>query len=78
MWFPDGRRLAYTSERGEMNGLFAVDLVTRREELVVDLARASIPPSAAPLKGPFVNLQLSPSLTRAAYAVVTRPDSGTR
>lgn len=75
MWFSDGRRLAYTSVRGETGGVFAVDLATRREELIVDLERATLPAAAAPVKRRVMELQLSPSFTQAAFATITRPES---
>jgi len=75
MWFPDGRRVAYTSERGEIGGLFAIDLATRREELMVDLEHAPLPAAAAPSKRRVLDFELSPSFTQAAFATITRPDS---
>ena len=74
-WFPDGRRVAYSSYRGETRGVFAVDLATRREERLFDFAQASAVRASAPLKGRVAELQLSPSISRAAFALVTRPDS---
>lgn len=74
-WFPDGRRVAYSSSRGETRGVFAVDLATRREELLFDLAPASAIRTSARLEGRVAELRLSPSIARAAFALVTRPDS---
>jgi TolB protein len=74
-WFPDGRRVGYSSFRGETRGVFAVDVATRREELLFDLAHASAQGPVRPLKGRLAELQLSPSTTRAAFSLVTRPDS---
>lgn len=74
-WFPDGRRVAYSSWRGETRRVFAFDLATRREELLFDLAQASAIRASGPLEGRVAELQLSPSISRAAFAVLTQPGS---
>jgi Tol biopolymer transport system component/DNA-binding winged helix-turn-helix (wHTH) protein len=74
-WLPDGRRVAYTSYRGETRGVFAVDLATRREELLFDLAETPFLRRSPPLRGRLAEVQLSPSSMRAAFALVTRPES---
>ena len=63
-WFPDGRRVAYVSKRGNGGGLWSVDIATRREELVFDFADAEKPK----LEGRLAEFQLSPSMTRAAFS----------
>ena len=73
-WFPDGRRVAYLSTRGETRGLWAIDLATRREELVFDLAAAE---RYSGPKGRLAELQISPSMTRVAFSILT-PASGRR
>lgn len=73
-WFPDGKRVAYLSTRGETRGLWAIDLATRREELVFDLAAAE---QYSGPRGRLAELQISPSMTRVAFSILT-PASGRR
>ena len=40
-WFPDGRRIAFLSTRNNGMGLWSVDLETRREEPIAQLAEAA-------------------------------------
>lgn len=64
-WFPDGRRVAYLSNRKQGPGIFAVDVSTRREEQFF--------PN---LKGQFAEFDLAPSVKRAAFSVI--PSTGLR
>ncbi len=69
-WFPDGRRIAYMSKRGTVGGLWAVDIQTRREELIFDFAGAERYPR---LEGRLAEFQLSPSMNRIAFSLLTPP-----
>jgi Tol biopolymer transport system component len=69
-WFSDNRRVAYMSKRGRVGGLWAVDIHTRREELVLDFAGAEKYPT---LEGRLAEFQLSPSMTQVAFSLMTPP-----
>jgi Tol biopolymer transport system component/DNA-binding winged helix-turn-helix (wHTH) protein len=69
-WFADGRRVAYMSKRGEVGGVWAVDIHTRREEPVLDFAGAE---KYSTLQGRLAEFQLSPSITRVAFSLLTLP-----
>jgi Tol biopolymer transport system component len=71
-WFPDGRRLAFQSNRQNTFGLWTVDIATRREELFFD-SRAKRKPPADQLPGTLMEFSLSPTMTRAALSVVAAP-----
>ena len=70
-WFPDGRRLAFTSERQNVEGLWAVDLTTRREELLFDFARFDR--SRVGDRARLRELALDPSMSNAAFSVIVPP-----
>ena len=73
-WFPDGRRIAYLSTRNESAGVWAVDIATGREELLVDLGQGKSDRTAGPhLSGRLAELELSPSMTRAAFSLIAPP-----
>lgn len=72
-WFPDGRRVAYASTRGETDGIWSVDIATRRETLVVDVARARVRAKGEGLTGKLGELRMAPSMTRAAFSLLTPP-----
>ncbi|HUE89647.1 MAG TPA: winged helix-turn-helix domain-containing protein [Vicinamibacterales bacterium] len=69
-WFPDGQRVAFLSYRGHRMGLWAVDVATRREELWLDATKG---PDVARMRGRLAEFDLSPSSTRAAFAMITEP-----
>ena len=73
-WFTDSRRIAYMSKRGTVGGLWSVDIQTRREELIFDFAGAERYPQ---LEGRLAEFQLSPSMDRIAFSMMT-PPSGRR
>jgi Tol biopolymer transport system component len=75
-WFPDGRRVAFLSNRKNAAGLFAVDVFTRREEQFFDFARIRHQPSRNSPKGRFAEFDLAPSVKRTAFSVI--PSSGRR
>jgi Tol biopolymer transport system component/DNA-binding winged helix-turn-helix (wHTH) protein len=73
-WFPDGRKIAYSSTRNGSTGLWAVDIATRREEPLFDLGRAKHDmPNAPGVSGRIAELELSPSMTRAALSLIVAP-----
>ena len=73
-WFPDSRRVAYLSRRGNRRGLWAVDTATRREELLFDFDPTQIGVSAATLqRGQLAELELAPSMRRAAFSLISPP-----
>ena len=74
-WFADSRRIAYLTKRGKVGGLWSVDIQTRREELVFDFAGAGRYPALE--QGRLAEFQLSPSITRIAFSLMT-PPSGQR
>lgn len=74
-WYPDGRRVAYFSNRDGTIGFWSVDIEARREELVLDVARHGRDLTAL---GHLREIELSPSLTRMAISLVTPRDSRRR
>jgi Tol biopolymer transport system component len=70
-WFADGRRVAYMSKRGKVGGLWAVDVHTRREEIIFDFAGAEKYPT---LEGRLAEFQLSPSMDQIAFSLLTPPE----
>jgi Tol biopolymer transport system component len=73
-WFPDNRRLAFMSTRGRQDGIFTVDLTTRRETPLVRLDGVS-DASSGQFAGGVVDMALSPSASLVALGVVTPPAS---
>jgi Tol biopolymer transport system component/DNA-binding winged helix-turn-helix (wHTH) protein len=71
-WFPDGRRVAFLSTRQEGLALWSVDLATRRETLMRELADFTAAVREAG-KGILAEPALSPSITRVAIALVAPP-----
>ena len=69
-WFRDGTRVAYLSRRGDVGGLWSIDLNTRREELVFDLRGPARQPGLA---GPLAELDLAPSMSLVAFSLLTPP-----
>jgi Tol biopolymer transport system component/DNA-binding winged helix-turn-helix (wHTH) protein len=67
-WFPDGKRVAYFTKRGPVAGLWSVDIETRREQLVFEFEAEGQPP----LDGRPSEFDLSPSLTKIAFSMVSR------
>ena len=74
-WLPDGKRLTYFSNRGGVPALWTVDLATRREEVLFDLQRTQKAQQSLPfpLTGRLAEFDLSPSMTRVAFALFTPP-----
>lgn len=73
-WFPDGQRVAYVSNRGNRLALWSVDIATRREEVMFDLARAQGQlPGGSRLEGRLAELDVAPSMTRAAFSLMPPP-----
>ena len=72
-WFPDGKRIAFLTKRGQKAGLWSVDIETRREQLVFDFEVEGQRPNG----GRLSEFDLSPSLTKVALAVLS-PQTGKR
>jgi Tol biopolymer transport system component/DNA-binding winged helix-turn-helix (wHTH) protein len=77
-WFPDGRRIAYKSARGELYGIWAADIETRREQLLLDAAVARRSREAAVPEGHLGELMPSPSMSRLAFSLIVPPSSHRR
>ncbi|MGE3275047.1 MAG: winged helix-turn-helix domain-containing protein [Vicinamibacterales bacterium] len=77
-WFPDGRRLAFVSNREDRPGIWALDLDTRRHDLLFandDVTRA---PSLGVQPGSvFAEVRFSPSFRQLAFAML-EPAGGQR
>ena len=69
-WFPDSTRVGYLTKRGQIGGLWAVDIHTRREQLVFDFDGAEKYPS---LNGTLAEFEASPSMTQIAVSMLTPP-----
>ena len=76
-WFADGTRIAYLSNRNNMLGMWAVDIATRRHELLFDQRGVRAPEHSREISGSLAELQVSPSMTRVAFTVIA-PPSGRR
>ena len=76
-WFPDGRRLAFQSNRQNTRGLWMVDLATRREQVLFDSAGKGQAPTSQ-LPGTLMEFSLSPTMTRAALSLITAPSARRR
>ena len=73
-WFPDGRKIAYSSTRNGSSGMWAVDIATGREEQLFDFARGKSDATNGPrVPGRIAELELSPSMTRAAVSLIAPP-----
>jgi Tol biopolymer transport system component/DNA-binding winged helix-turn-helix (wHTH) protein len=75
VWFPDGRRVAFLSDREGAPGLWSVDITTRRQERVIDVARLRALAPAAWAQARVAELRLSPSLRQAAVTVLRGADA---
>src|SRR5687768_7429289 len=69
-WFPDGTRVGYLTKRRRTGGLWAVDINTRREQVVFDFAGAEKYPG---LEGTLAEFDPSPSMTQIALSMLTPP-----
>jgi Tol biopolymer transport system component/DNA-binding winged helix-turn-helix (wHTH) protein len=75
-WFADSSRIAYLSNRKQTLGVWAVDLRTRRHELLFDAAAIRKSNFAQDLNR-LAEVHLSPSVTRLAFATIA-PAEGRR
>jgi Tol biopolymer transport system component/DNA-binding winged helix-turn-helix (wHTH) protein len=74
LWFPDGSRIAYASDRPDGRGFFSIDIATRRAEAILRTDR--LPDAAVgsdSLSGRLAEIQLGPSVTRAAFSMAVLP-----
>jgi Tol biopolymer transport system component/DNA-binding winged helix-turn-helix (wHTH) protein len=69
-WFPDSRSIAFISDRKTDSGLWSVNIETRRESPLIKFSdtrkQSSIP-------GELGEFQLSPSIDRAAFSLLSPP-----
>jgi Tol biopolymer transport system component len=73
-WFPKGDRIGYMSDRGGRYALWSVDIATRREELFFEPPDNRVRHSAlGQPAGRLAEMQLAPSVTRAAFSVIPPP-----
>lgn len=73
-WFPDGKRVAYIAKKDNRSALWAVDITTRREELLFDFSRPrAVAFGSSRLPGQLAELALTPSLKRAAFSMLPPP-----
>ncbi len=69
-WFPDGSRVSYLTKGRQVGGLWSVDITTRREQLLFDIAGADNFPKLA---GRLAELDPSPSVKQLAISMRTPP-----
>lgn len=72
-WFRDGKRVAYPSNREDALRIYSVDVATRREELMFDAAAARREARAQRIEGRLAELDLAPSMSRAAFSIMAPP-----
>jgi Tol biopolymer transport system component len=70
-WFPDSRRVAFFTDRGQSPGLWSVDVTTRRAEPLLDISGSAQLTFA---HGRLAEFEISPSMTRGVFAVVSPPE----
>jgi Tol biopolymer transport system component/DNA-binding winged helix-turn-helix (wHTH) protein len=68
-WFPDSRRVAYMSNRNNTLGVWAVDVTTRRHELLFEKAGISRARATEDV-GRLAELQFAPSMSRLAFSAL--------
>jgi Tol biopolymer transport system component len=76
-WFPDGKRVSYSSKRDGRFGFWAVDVATRREEELLDVGAAHVGRRGEPLYRSLGEWEPARSMTQAAFSVLM-PPSGRR
>jgi Tol biopolymer transport system component/DNA-binding winged helix-turn-helix (wHTH) protein len=76
IWFPDSRRVAYMSNRNNQLGVWAVDVNTRRHELLFDRTHIRDARLIEDI-GRLAEVHIAPSMTRVAFSAVV-PTTGRR
>jgi Tol biopolymer transport system component len=76
-WFPDGRRIAFVTTRNDGMALWSVDLETRREQPLLQLAGVAARIEAI-TQGTVAEPSVSGSLAKVAMAVITPPSANRR
>jgi Tol biopolymer transport system component len=71
-WSPDGRQVYFLAMRDGARGLFAVDVTTRRETVLHDLATAQRH-TGTTLPGSLAELRISPSGAEVAFSLIEPP-----
>jgi Tol biopolymer transport system component/DNA-binding winged helix-turn-helix (wHTH) protein len=72
-WFPDSLRVAYQSKSREDDGLRVIDVTTRLDEKLVDLAVLQHRSSSKTAAGQLCELRLSRSMAKIAFSVQVPP-----
>ena len=72
-WFPDARRIAYISTRRAQLGLWSVDIETRREELLMDIAALRRVAGGDQPHGRLAEMRMSASMNKAAFSMIVPP-----
>ncbi len=72
-WFPDSRRIAYRSSGGETDGLWVVDIATRRAEPLADMTVVRGARGRAGPPGLLAEWRPAPSMTQVAFSLVSPP-----
>jgi Tol biopolymer transport system component/DNA-binding winged helix-turn-helix (wHTH) protein len=69
-WFRDGKRVAFVSWRDEQASVWAVDVATRRTELLFDFSPKG---DGEDLPGFMGEMQVAPSMKQVVFSLVTPP-----
>jgi Tol biopolymer transport system component/DNA-binding winged helix-turn-helix (wHTH) protein len=72
-WFPDGRRVAYISNRNGTSAVWSVDITSRREQLMFDMAQVRSSMTTAAARGWLAELEIERSMTQAAFSLIAPP-----
>ena len=75
-WLPDGRRVAYMSNQRGKYGLWAVDIATRREDVLFDPFGVVGNWNVHGTHGRLAEVELAPSASRLAFSMI--PATGRR
>jgi TolB protein len=69
-WFPDSARVGYLTKGRGVDGLYSIDVNTRRAQLVFDFAGAGKHPG---LEGTLAEFDVSPSVSQIAFSMMIPP-----
>lgn len=69
-WFPDSVRVGYLTKGRGVDGLYSIDVNTRRAQLVFDFAGAGKHPG---LEGTLAEFDVSPSVGQVAFSMMIPP-----
>jgi Tol biopolymer transport system component len=77
-WMPDGRRLAYVTDRDRTLDVRAIHATTRREELLFSYRKPGYHSEREGLRGSVGQIHIAPSMTQIAFSLLTPPDGRRR